>query len=94
MLAIICVSTLLCIVLGVKNVVWSRGKAWGVYGRQFLLRFSKLCSNPNFIECMQFKDNSIKIKQRVIKVLSSKEKKKDNKKASSNILVQTSITNK
>lgn len=40
MLAIICVSTLLCIVLGVKNVVWSRGKAWGVYGRLFLLRFS------------------------------------------------------
>lgn len=40
MLAIICVSTLLFIVLGVKNVVWSRGKAWGVYGRQFLLRFS------------------------------------------------------
>ena len=26
--------------LGVKNVVWSRGKAWGVYGRKFLLRFS------------------------------------------------------
>ena len=40
MLAIICVSTLLCIVLGVKNVVWSRGKPWGVYGRLFLLRFS------------------------------------------------------
>lgn len=40
MLAIICVSTLLCIVLGVKNVVWSRGKPWGVYGRKFLLRFS------------------------------------------------------
>nr|DAL95128.1 MAG TPA: G protein-regulated inducer of neurite outgrowth C-terminus [Caudoviricetes sp.] len=36
----VCVSTLLCIVLGVKNVVWSRGKTWGVYGRQFLLRFS------------------------------------------------------
>lgn len=34
------ISTLLCIVLGVKNVVWSRGKAWGVYGRFFLLRFS------------------------------------------------------
>lgn len=80
--------------LGVKNVVWSRGKPWGVYGRQFLLRFSKLGSNPNFIECMQFKDNLIKIMQRVIKALSSKEKKKDNKKASSNILVQTSITNK
>jgi hypothetical protein len=31
---------------------------------------------------MQFKDNLIKIKQRVIKALSSKEKKKDNKKAS------------
>lgn len=30
MLAIICVSTLLFKVLGVKNVVWSRGKAWGV----------------------------------------------------------------
>lgn len=42
---IICVSTLLCIVLGVKNVVWSRGKAWGVYGRQFLLRFSNY--DPN-----------------------------------------------
>nr|DAO56303.1 MAG TPA: hypothetical protein [Caudoviricetes sp.] len=24
------ISTLLCIVLGVKNVVWSRGKPWGV----------------------------------------------------------------
>ncbi len=94
MLAIICVSTLLCIVLGVKKVVWSRGKAWGVYGRQFLLRFSNLSSNPNFMECMQFKDNLIKIKQRVINALSSKDKKKDNKKASSNILVQTSITNK
>ena len=43
---------------------------------------------------MQFKDNLIKIKQRVINALSSKDKKKDNKKASSNILVQTSITNK
>lgn len=64
MLAIICVSTLLCIVLGVKNVVWSRGKPWGVYGRFFLLRFSNLGSNPNFIECMQFKDNSIMIKKR------------------------------
>ena len=30
LLVIIRVSTLLCIVLGVKNVVWSRGKAWGV----------------------------------------------------------------
>ena len=60
------ISTLLCIVLGVKNVVWSRGKAWGVYGRQFLLLFSKLGSNPNFIECMQFKDNLIKIMQIVI----------------------------
>lgn len=32
--------------------------------------------------------------QRVIKALSSKEKKKDNKKASSNILVQTSTKDK
>ena len=76
MLSIIFVSTLLFKVLGVKNVVWSRGKAWGVYGRFFLLRFSKLGSNPNFIECMHFKDNSIMIKQIVIKDLSSKEKKK------------------
>lgn len=37
---IIRISTLLCVVLGVKNVVWSRGKPWGVYGRKFLLRFS------------------------------------------------------
>lgn len=64
LLVIIRVSTLLCVVLGVKNVVWSRGKAWGVYGRQFLLRFSNLGSNPNNITCMQFKDNSIMIKQR------------------------------
>lgn len=61
MLVIIGVSTLLYIVLGVKNVVWSRGKAWGVYGRRFLLRFSNLGSNPNFIECMHFIDNSIMI---------------------------------
>lgn len=79
LLVIIRVSTLLCVVLGVKNVVWSRGKAWGVYGRQFLLRFSNLGSNPNNITCMQFKDNSIMIKQRVIKTLSSKEKKKQEK---------------
>ena len=45
MLAIICVSTLSRIVLGVKNVVWSRGKPWGVYGRRFLLRFSNNDSN-------------------------------------------------
>ena len=61
LLVIIRVSTLLCIVLGVKNVVWSRGKPWGVYGRFFLLRFSKLGSNPNFIECIHFIDNSIMI---------------------------------
>lgn len=30
MLVIIRVSTILNTVLGVKNVVWSRGKAWGV----------------------------------------------------------------
>lgn len=42
---IIGVSTLLFKVLGVKNVVWSRGKAWGVYGREFLLRFSN--HDPN-----------------------------------------------
>nr|DAZ04867.1 MAG TPA: hypothetical protein [Caudoviricetes sp.] len=35
--------------LGVKKVVWSRGKAWGVYGRIFLLRFSKLGSNHIYI---------------------------------------------
>lgn len=59
MLVIIRVSTLLCIVLCVKNVVWSRGKAWGVYSRFFLLRFSKLGSNHNFIECMHSIDNYI-----------------------------------
>lgn len=49
MLAIICDSTLLFIVLGVKNVVWSRGKAWGVYGRLFLLRFSNRDSKRIYI---------------------------------------------
>nr|DAZ01013.1 MAG TPA: hypothetical protein [Caudoviricetes sp.] len=51
------ISTLLFKVLGVKNVVWSKGKAWGVYGRRFLLRFSNYISNPNFIECMQYMNN-------------------------------------
>lgn len=61
--------------LGIKNVVWSRGKAWGVYGRKFLLRFSKLGSNPNFVECMQFKDNLIKIMQIVIIIYGIRRKK-------------------
>lgn len=73
MLVIIRVSTLLNTVLGVKNVVLSRWKAWGVYGRFFLLRFSKLGSNPNFIECMHFIDNSIMIMQIV---LAAKRRKK------------------
>lgn len=72
-------STLINTVLGVKNVVWSRGKAWGVYGRQFLLRFSNYSSNPNFIECIHFIDNSFMIIQSSKK---KERKKKDNKKAS------------
>ena len=35
--------------LGVKNVVLSRGKAWGVHGRQFLLRFSNHYPNTHII---------------------------------------------
>ena len=49
LLVIIRVSTLLCIVLGAKNVVLSRGKAWGVHGRRFLLRFSNHYPNTHII---------------------------------------------
>lgn len=73
------ISTLLCIVLGAKNVVWSRGKAWGVYGRKFMLRFSKLGSNPNTYRMYaiqrQFNHDHVNS-------FSSKEKKKTIKKAS------------
>lgn len=65
MLVIIRVSTLLCIVLGVKNVVWSRGKPWGVYGRQFLLRFSNYDRKHIYI----YVCNSKTIQSRSIKEL-------------------------
>ena len=57
MLVFIFVSTLSCIVLGVKNVVWSRGKAWGVYGRQFLLRFSNHDPQTHIYLCLYFINN-------------------------------------
>lgn len=92
MLSIIFVSTLLFKVLGVKNVVWSRGKAWGVHGRRFLLRFSKLGSNPNFIECMQFIDNSFMIMQIVLSARKKREEKREEKKTIKK-LVQTFSSN-
>ena len=64
--------------LGVKNVVWSRGKAWGVYGRKFLLRFSNLGSNPNAYRMYAFHRQLFNHDQ--LNTLSSKENKKRRKK--------------
>ena len=68
----VCVSTLFNIVLGVKNVVWSRGKAWGVYGRQFLLRFSNYDQNA-YIFMYSF-HKQFKIMQRVIIIYARRKK--------------------
>ena len=52
----------------------------GCVWSSFPVAFFKVRKQPNFIECMRFKDNLIKIKQRVIKALSRKRRKKTIKK--------------
>lgn len=70
---IVYVSTLLCIVLGVKNVVWSRGKPWGVYGRPFLLRFSNW-QQPKLYRLYAL-HIQFKIVQRVINIMKEERKR-------------------
>ena len=95
MLAIICVSALLCIVLGVKNVVWSRGKAWGVYGRQFLLRFSNHDQSTHIYLCLYFINNLFLDHAKSYKDFKQqREEKKTIKKLVQTFKVLTSITNK